>query len=235
MKSLYERAALSVCALALAMLAANSVAARAGAAARNERYDELTVRRLRVVDASGATRLILTGKPIPEGTIGGKQLPRTSGPRDDAGMIFYNDNGDEQGGITYGGRNGDQGAALTFDAWHQDQALEIQHGSGSNGTESWLAGNERPTESMIDIETVFAREYKAATSDAERRAIRARYRNEGKFGYQRWQLGNVAGRSELRLNDAKGRTRLRLSVTADGDARVEFLDGAGTVVKSVTP
>ena len=235
MKNVYERVALSVCAIALATLAANAVAARAGAAARNERYDEITVRRLRVVDASGATRLILTGKPIPEGTIAGKKLARTSGPRDDAGIMFYNDNGDEQGGLTYSGRNGEQGGALTFDAWQQDQAIEIQHGSGPAGSDSYIAGNELPQESLSEIGADFQRETMAARSDEQRIAIRRRYRSEGKFGYQRWQLGNRAGISELRLSDAKGHARLRLRVTADGDARVEFLDATGTVVKSLTP
>src|SRR6202011_4343101 len=101
-------------------IAASSLAARVSAAARNDRFDEVTVHRLRIVDASGATRLLLPGKPIPEGTINGKQLPRIGGPREDAGLLFYNDNGDEQGGLTYSGAKGEQGAALTFDAWQQD-------------------------------------------------------------------------------------------------------------------
>ena len=235
MKALYERVALTVCAIALSTIAASSLAARAGAAARNDRFDEVTVRRLRVVDASGATRLLLTGKPIPEGTINGKQIPRIGAPRDNAGMIFYNDNGDEQGGLAYSGAKGEQGATLTFDAWQQDQALELQHGSGPTGSDSYIAGNELPKESLNDIASAFMRESAAARSDDERTALRRRYRREGKFGYQRWQIGNRAGISELRLNDATGHPRLRLSVTADGSARVEFLDTAGTVVKSITP
>jgi hypothetical protein len=235
MRSVYERFALTVCAIALATIAANAVAARVGAAARNERFEEITVRRLRVVDASGATRLVLTGKPIPEGTIAGKTIPRIGAPRDNAGMIFYNDNGDEQGGLTYSGINGEQGAALTFDAWQQDQAIEIQHGSGPAGSDSFIAGNELPKESLFDIATAFIRESKAARNDEERTALRRRYRSEGKFGRQRWQLGNRSGISELRLNDAQGHPRLRLAVTAEGNAKVEFLDAAGTVVKSVTP
>lgn len=235
MKRLYERVALTICAIALATIAASSLAARVSAAARNDRFDEVTVRRLRIVDASGATRLLLTGKPIPEGTINGKQMPRIGGPREDAGLLFYNDNGDEQGGLTYSGAKGEQGAALTFDAWQQDQALELQHGSGPAGTDSYIAGNELPKESLIDVATEFMRESAAARTDDERNALRRRYRQAGKFGYQRWQLGNRGGVSELHLSDATGHPRLRLRVTADGSARVDFLDATGTVVKSITP
>jgi hypothetical protein len=235
MERLYERVALTVCAGAMIVIAASTLAARVGAAPRNERYDEITVRRLRVVDASGATRLILTGKPIPEGTIDGKPIPRIGAPRDNAGMIFYNDNGDEQGGLTYSGAKGEQGASLTFDAWRQDQALELQHGSGTYGSDSYIAGNELPKESLIDVATAFMRESAALRTDEERLALKRRYRSEGKFGYQRWQIGNRGGASDVRLNDAKGHVRLRLSVAANGDARIEFLDASGAVVKSIVP
>lgn len=236
MERLYERVALTVCAGAMIVIAASTVAARVGAAPRNERYDEITVRRLRVVDASGATRLILTGKPIPEGTIDGKLMPRIGPPRDNAGMIFYNDNGDEQGGLTYSGAKGEQGMALTFDAWRQDQALELQHGSGPYGSDSFIAGNELPKDSLYDVISAFEREFAAtARTEQERATLLRRYRREGKFGRQRWQIGNRGGPSELKLNDSAGRTRLRLSVTPEGEARVEFLDTSGTVVKSITP
>lgn len=235
MQRLYERAALTVCAVAMVTIAASSVAARVGAAARNERYDEITVRRLRVVDASGATRLLLTGKPIPEATIGGKQLVRVNNARTEAGIMFYNDVGDEQGGLTFSGRAGEQGESLTFDAWQQDQALEIQHGDNASGSDTYIAGNELPNTNLYDDMVALKRDYDAAHTDAERIAVRRRYRAEGRFGHQRWEIGNREGVSDLRLNDAKGHPRLRLSVTADGNARVEFLDASGTVVKSLTP
>jgi hypothetical protein len=157
MKTVYERIALSVCAVALTVIAANSVAARVGAASKNERFDEITVRRVRVVDASGATRLLLTGKPVPEGTLGGKLIPRIGPPREAAGLMFYNDNGDEQGGLTYTGAKGEQNGALTFDAWQQDQALEIQHADSPTGSDSYVAGNELPREPLVDVANAYMR------------------------------------------------------------------------------
>ncbi|HTD34825.1 MAG TPA: hypothetical protein VK665_14245 [Candidatus Elarobacter sp.] len=123
MTMMYERVALTVCAAALSALAFSSISAHA--ATRVERFDEIVVKRVRVIDASGQTRLLLTGKPIPEGTIDGRTIPRIGPPRQSAGLMFYNDRGDEQGGLSYGGTGGEQFEALTFDAWHQDQALEI--------------------------------------------------------------------------------------------------------------
>lgn len=190
---------------------------------------------MRVVDASGKTRLLLSGKPMPEGTIDGRVIPHIGGLRQDAGLMFFNDQGDEQGGLTYSGTAGEQVESLTFDAWHQDQALEFQHGDNPSGSDSFIAGNELPTISMAQTIPEFVREYKALHTDAERQALRARWRSEGKFGRQRWMIGNRVGSSDVRLNDARGRIRLLLRVDADGKARIDFLDENGTVTKSITP
>ncbi|HEX3466202.1 MAG TPA: hypothetical protein VHS78_19285 [Candidatus Elarobacter sp.] len=233
MNLIFERVALTVCAVALSVTAVNSISARA--ATRVERFDEIVVKRVRVIDASGKTRLLLSGKPMPEGTIEGRVMPHIFGLRQDAGLMFYNDQGDEQGGLTYSGTAGEQYEGMTFDAWHQDQALEIQHGDGPSGSDSFVAGNKLPTTSMAQTYPEFVREYKALRTDEERRALRARWRSEGKFGRQRWMIGNRQGASDVRLNDANGHIRLLLRVDADGKARIDFLDENGTVTKSITP
>jgi hypothetical protein len=233
MRMMYERVALTVCAAALSALAFSSISAHA--AARVERFDEIVVKRVRVIDASGQTRLLLTGKPIPEPKIDGRTIPHIGGPRESAGLTFYNDQGDEQGGLSYSGTGGEQMESLSFDAWHQDQALEIQHGDNSTASDSFIAGNELPKISMNETVPQFMREYKAARTDEERQAVRMRWRSEGKFGRQRWMIGNREGASDVRLNDAAGHVRLLLRVEANGRARIDFLDEKGTVTKSVTP
>jgi hypothetical protein len=49
-------------------------------------------------------------------------------------------------------------------------------------------------------------------------------------------LGKTSARdSVLNLNDAKGQSRLRLRVTADGTASIEFLDAKGAMQRTFTP
>jgi hypothetical protein len=236
MNRVYERSALTVCALALLTIAVRMSVPQASAQSATSTADELTVRRLRIVDASGAVRLLLTGKPIPEGTLGGKNLPaRPDGLRESAGLLFYNDRGDEQGGLTYDGSDGTQTAALTFDAWQQDQALEIQHRDWPAGSDSYIAGNDLPKTALIPVAEAFYRDLAAAKTDADRAAVGTRYRREGRFGRERFLVGERVGVSQLRLDDAQGRPRLRLTVTPAGAAAIEFLDESGTVVKTVTP
>lgn len=235
MDRLYERTALTVSAVALMALAIHANTPQASAQSAGTSTDELTVRRLKIVDASGAVRLLLTGKPIPEAKIAGTTLPNPHGQRQTAGLIFFNDHGDEQGGLTYAGDAGSQFGALTFDAWQQDQALEIQHGDNASGSDSYIAGNDLPKTSMVPIVQAYSRELAAAKTESERAAVGYRYRHAGKFGHERFLVGERSGTSQLRLDDAQGRPRLRLTVTPAGEAAIEFLDESGKVTKTVTP
>jgi hypothetical protein len=95
----------------------------------SQRIDELTVQRLNVVDANGTLRLVLSNKDrMHPGIMDGKLINR---PRPVAGLLFFNDLGDEVGGLTFTGQeiNG-QGRAnggLMFDQWKQDQTIGIQY------------------------------------------------------------------------------------------------------------
>jgi len=106
-------------------LAIHASITQASAQAAGTSMDELTVRRLKIVDGSGTVRLLLTGKPIPEGKIAGVTLSNPAGLRQAAGLMFFNDRGDEQGGLTYDGDAGSQRATLSFDAWQLETAARF--------------------------------------------------------------------------------------------------------------
>ena len=91
-----------------------------------QRIDELTVQRLNVVDANGTLRFVLSNKDrMHPGVMDGVTINR---PRPVAGMLFFNDEGDEVGGLTYTGTD-DNGrranAGLMFDQLKQDQTIGI--------------------------------------------------------------------------------------------------------------
>ena len=109
--------------LILIVLAA--AAFRQASAPRNS--GEITVERLNVVDANGTLRMVLAGKDrMHPGVMDGVTIDR---PRPVAGMLFFNDEGDEVGGLTYTGRAaggpGRANAGLMFDQLKQDQTIGI--------------------------------------------------------------------------------------------------------------
>src|SRR5687768_13456172 len=84
---------------------------------RRARFETIEVERLDVVEPVGALRVAIAGRArTPSAVVDGVTLTG-SGPR--AGLIFFNDEGDECGGLVFRGRrDGEHYAAsgsLTFD------------------------------------------------------------------------------------------------------------------------
>src|SRR5687768_13713468 len=107
-----------------------------------QRIDELTVQRLNVVDANGTLRFVLSNKDrMHPGVMDGVMINR---PRPVAGMLFFNDEGDEVGGLTYSGTddNGRRASAgIMFDQLKQDQTVGISYaennGQRTAGLQVW--------------------------------------------------------------------------------------------------
>jgi hypothetical protein len=92
------------------------------AAAKVQRLDELDVHRINVREPDGTLRMVISNHARLPGVItASKEKPAVDRPY--AGMLFYNDEGTENGGLVFGGRrnaNGevvDAGVALSFDRY----------------------------------------------------------------------------------------------------------------------
>jgi hypothetical protein len=197
-----------------------------------QRIDELTVQRLNVVDANGTLRMVLSNKDrMHPGVMDGKTIDR---PRPVAGLLFFNDVGDEVGGLTFTGQEANgQGAAnagLMFDQWKQDQTIGIQYsesrGQRSAGLQVWDRSDTQRLSELIDALNA-ANALKDA--DARTAAVQAA-RAKAQPGNQRLFVGKDRSRaSVVNLFDANGKARLVLKVEADGSASIEFLDAEGRV------
>jgi hypothetical protein len=197
-----------------------------------QRVDELTVQRLNVVDANGTLRLVLSNKDrMHPGAMDGKTINR---PRPVAGLLFFNDVGDEVGGLTFTGQEvSGQGAAnagLMFDQWKQDQTIGIQYsesrGQRSAGLRVWdRSDTQRLSELIERLNAANA----IADAEARNAAVQAA-RATAQPGPQRLFVGKDPSRaSVVNLFDATGKARLVLKVEADGAASIEFLDADGKV------
>jgi hypothetical protein len=153
-------------------------------------------------------------------------------------MIFFNERGDEVGGLTYGGRLTDDAwqanGGITFDQFRQDQVVSLQYqddgASRAAGVHVW----DRSTEISIAeiLRLVDARRTATgAARDSLEREIEA-LADRG-LGARRVFLGSRDRTAALQLLDPEGRTRLRLSVDSLGAARLEFLDEDGQVVDAL--
>jgi hypothetical protein len=197
-----------------------------------QRIEELTVQRVNVVDANGTLRMVLSNKDrMHPGVIDGKTMNRS---RPDAGLLFFNDVGDEMGGLTFRGQEvngqGRTDAGLTFDQWKQDQTIGIQYGEErgqrSAGLQVWDRSDTQRLSELIDRLNRANAIADPAARDAAARAVR----DSAQPGRQRLFVGKDRSRaSVVTLADANGKTRLVLKVDADGTSSIEFLDANGKV------
>lgn len=208
-----------------------------GQPTKPQNLGEITAERINIVDANGTLRMVISNKDrMHPGVIGGKVLQR---PRPYAGLIFFNDQGDEAGGLTLTGReqNGNRAAdaRLMFDQLGQDQTIGFdyteENGSRTAGFKVW----DRPDVPLSElIEKVNAAN--AIQNQAERDAAVAQLRTTAPKSAQRVFVGKTRDRvASVMLSDAQGRNRLALKVDADGNASIEFLDAEGKVIQRVAP
>jgi hypothetical protein len=84
-----------------------------------QRFKELDVQRINLVEPDGTSRLVISNKALAPGIIiKGQEHPHPD--RKTAGMIFFNDEGTENGGLIFGGEKGADGTErssghLSFD------------------------------------------------------------------------------------------------------------------------
>ena len=195
-------------------------------------FDELTVGRLNVVDEDGALRLVLSNKDrMHPGMMDGKLIDR---PRPVAGLLFFNEEGDEVGGLTFTGREvngrGRANAGIMFDQFKQDQTIGISYsetdGRRTAGLQVWDRPDTRLSELIDRLNAA-----NKLTDPAERQQAVAAARASAQPAPRRLFVGKLPDRSAtVALSDAAGKPRLTLTVDAAGNPRIEFLDEAGKVV-----
>jgi hypothetical protein len=106
--------------------------------------DELRVHRIDIVEPDGTLRMVLSNKDrLPPVIIKGQERPEMGEPRPQAGMIFYNDEGSENGGLIFGGRKNekgevvDSGGSLSFDKYGAGQIIQL---AGVDDKDNQFAG-----------------------------------------------------------------------------------------------
>lgn len=212
----------------------------AGAGPQKAVFDEVSVKRLNIVEPNGKYRLVLSNSErFPGLFMEGKEYKHHS--RAGGGMLFFNDEGDEVGGLTYGSnRSGDQYSAsgsLTLDQYKQDQTVGIQYTEANGRRTAGLRVWDRPDYSIKPLMEMSDRAARAP-SDAEKQKIRGEMQAfanaNGGGGAERVFAGKAIDDAIVRLADKSGKTRLLLKVGADGMPSIEFLDPQGKVVKRIT-
>ncbi len=211
--------------------------------AENERkanFEQIDVQRLNIVGPDGQNQMVISNRQlIPDAIIDGKTFP-SHGRHDGAGIIFYNSEGDEDGGLAFGSVKTANGYSadgdLMFDQHKQDQTVGIQYsddnGKRQAGFHVWDRGDVDLAQ-MVEHFNSVKHMPAGPEKDAAMKQLQEQIKN-GDYGATRFFAGKTPDKdATMFLCDAKGNPRLRLSVTAAGEAKIDFLDENGKVTYSL--
>ena len=206
-----------------------------------QRFTEIDVERLNIVEPHGKLRMVIANRPRSIGPIyKGKPFAYAGGTR--PGIIFFNVEGTENGGLTLNGSRRPDGTYsasthMSFDQFDQDQIVVLNY-SDNNGTrQAGLTFSDRWDKPIIEfsnqLDSVRAMPDGPAKTEAMNR-LRAPIQDGVVAAAPRVFIGRDRSKAALlRLHDPMGRTRLLLSVDSLGAPRLQFFDDSGRVTATL--
>jgi len=200
---------------------------------RKGSFDELDVQRINVVEPDGTLRMVISDKTrFPGIILKGKEYPHPN--RRTAGMLFFDDEGTENGGLTFGGgkdKDGKTSSAghLSFDRYHQDQVFAIDAAENGRDRSSTLVVSDRPDWPIDDLVLLLTR-IKDLPADQQKAEL-STFQASHERSQPRLYLGRSGDRSvSLKLKDPQGRDRIVIEVAPDGSPSLRMLDQNGKVI-----
>ncbi len=206
------------------------------------KFTEIDVERINIVEPDGAYRMVISNRPRSIGPIyKGQPFGYAGGTR--PGIIFFNDEGTENGGLTFTGKTGADGkytasSGFSFDQFNQDQVLYFQYNDNNGTRRMGFTIADRADGDILQLvkqrDSIVAATAEGAVRTQALQAW-AQQRPGGRPMFaQRVYVGRDPARNAVvNLSDPEGRVRLRLVVDSLGAAGLEFLDAAGQVTSRV--
>jgi hypothetical protein len=194
-------------------------------------------------EKDGRLRLAIANTDrMPGGTTAGVDLKFRDGKRDGAGFIFFNDEGDEDGGLVYTGKSTDgthiADATIRFDNYRQNEAIGMSHSQRGDEKESALEVWDSPN---TPLSAELMRQYITVASmpdgpdkQAALKALRQQHSTElGRLTRRVFVGRTTKDEAAVLLMDRNGKPRIRLLVDSANTASLEFLDENGAVISKL--
>lgn len=203
---------------------------------RKTRFGEIDVERINVVEPDGSYRMVISNRPRSIGPIyKSKPFGYPGGSR--PGIIFFNDEGSENGGLAFGGSRRADGtyqasSQLAFDQFDQDQVLFLSYSDDNGKRRVGLTVADRAVTPLYDLVLKRDSINRMPDGPAKQEALAKLFGPvDGNPMYApRVYVGRDLSRAAIvNLSDPQGRPRLRLQVDSLGVPSVAFLDEAGRV------
>lgn len=206
--------------------------------AQDDILKSLRAEKIEIVEPDGTVKLSLFSKRhLPLAVVNDKKLSRQGG--DESGLMFYNTEGEECGGLIYSGKGkngkGENELSMTFDKYKQDQMVQLSYIQRENGNHTkGLSVYERP-EFPLNLTMEKIDSIRKNVKDVQQQnSMIEQLKEEGFFGYTRMFAGQQGQRTGVFVRDDKGKIRLEMIVNEKNEPEILFYDEKGEVHKKIT-
>ncbi|MEP7238514.1 MAG: hypothetical protein ABI685_11635 [Ferruginibacter sp.] len=207
----------------------------------DDKFKEITAERINIINADGTPVMVISNKQrIAAPVMSGKKYPVavSEGREYMAGMIFFNETGDEMGGLVFNSFKMPNGRVagighLSFDRYNDNQVIALEYNENRAGVRSGLTFYDRPGDGSFKKSLDLLEEAYLKTTTPERlKEINTTLKEmseKKELGTQRLFIGSRNENAQLELKDKKGNVRGRFYVDDNGEAKLEFLDDTGKI------
>jgi hypothetical protein len=228
-----RRATAGACA-AIGLLAALSILGFTSTSV--PRFEVLDVERINVREPDGTLAVVLASQSrMPGNIINDLEYSTREGI---SGLIFYNSEGDEAGGLVQASARNPDGSfrsafgQLSLDRFESDQVVSVRYVENEGYRASGMLVSDYARHSLVEwaVASDSINRLPEEARPAARQALRRRYFEEGRWEVQRLFVGQENRTALLEMRDTQGRSRIRMTVDSLDIPRLEFFDAAGALL-----
>jgi hypothetical protein len=207
------------------------------------RFKELSAERINIIESNGQLRMVVSNKErSPEVLAYGKPLKPSIAGGNRPGLIFYNDEGTENGGLVFRGGKDSAGkyqatGHFSFDQYNQNQVLYLTYADENGDQNTGLHIDDWQTSPTF---WEWRAEYKKAQQlqDGPTKEVLLKKLMEPRPGQKAVAQRVFVGKDDSKtamvtLADRMGKPRLQLLVDSTGTAKLIFLDEQGHITYSL--
>ncbi len=210
----------------------------------NKKFGTIDVERINIIERDGTVKMVITNvAEFPNGEDSINDRPVNAKRKKRAGMLFFNEDGIECGGLIYDGKENENGhssgLSLTFDKYDGDQAMQLLHTDvkrkGRRRVRSSIRFNDLPENSTQANVAKANEELDKITDKKVWKETYDAYVKKGILGItKRIEVGNLGkGRPNgMFLYDDEGNMRAMFCIDSSNNVRLEMFDENGNKVNS---
>jgi hypothetical protein len=200
----------------------------------NPHFKQIDVERINIVERSGKLKMVISNHESQDpGSMDGKSLGQRDRP---AGIIFFNSDGDECGGLIYDGNKDGAGMVYSVDQYKNDQIMQLQYNQEPGkdkkimrtyGLKMW----DRPDDFTLGKLMHYDDSLKKLNNEQNYTAEIKKLQAKGLLGNERLFLGKTSkNETGLFIRDDKGRPRIKIYLNNNNEPILQALDEDGNPV-----